>query len=68
MCAFALVLPANQFFGLAHSKFIYVESLARVNQLSLSGRLLRPISDRFIVQWKQLADRYPGVEYYGILV
>lgn len=65
LCGASFIL---RFFGLTHSRFIYVESLARVHKLSLSGTLLRGITDRFIVQWKQLADKYPGVEYYGILV
>ncbi|KAK6464984.1 UDP-N-acetylglucosamine transferase subunit ALG14 [Scheffersomyces coipomensis] len=57
-----------KFFGLAHTKIIYIESLARVNNLSLSGKLLLPISDRFIVQWEKLSLKYQRAEYYGILV
>ncbi|GME67394.1 unnamed protein product [[Candida] boidinii] len=54
--------------GLTNCKIIYIESLARVENLSLSGKLLLPITDRFIVQWKKLADKYRRCEYYGILV
>lgn len=48
---------------------IFIESWARVKTLSLSGRLLKPFVNRFIVQWPQLA-RSEGsrVEYIGPLV
>ncbi|ODQ65769.1 oligosaccharide biosynthesis protein Alg14 like protein [Nadsonia fulvescens var. elongata DSM 6958] len=57
-----------KFLGFADTRIIYVESLARVNSLSLSGNLLLPLCDRFIVQWPQLIKKYPRTEYYGILV
>ena len=50
---------------------IYIESWARVKTLSLSGRLLKPVVDRFIVQWPQLAEkeRKSGkVDFVGGLV
>ncbi|EXJ81670.1 hypothetical protein A1O1_07735 [Capronia coronata CBS 617.96] len=48
---------------------IFIESWARVRTLSLSGRLLRPFVDRFIVQWPQLAETGASkVEYIGPLV
>jgi beta-1,4-N-acetylglucosaminyltransferase len=36
-----------------------------VKGLSLSGRLLYPIADRFVVQWPQLAELHPRAEYLG---
>lgn len=52
---------------------IFVESWARVSTLSLSGRLLLPFVDRFLVQWPGLAGRqaWKGTrktEYIGVLV
>jgi len=41
-------------FGIKNIRVVYVESLARVETLSLSGILLRPIVDGFLVQWPQL--------------
>lgn len=41
----------NRFLGLPSPKLVYVETFARVRTLSLTGKLLRPIADRFIVQW-----------------
>ncbi|OAL37206.1 hypothetical protein AYO20_03382 [Fonsecaea nubica] len=50
---------------------IFIESWARVKTLSLSGRLLRPFVNRFLVQWPQLAERQgraKNVEFVGSLV
>lgn len=51
------------------TRVIYIESFARVNTLSLSGKLVYylELSDRFLVQWPDL-QRYTGVEYIGALV
>lgn len=57
-----------KFFGLAKTKIIYIESLARVKELSLTGFLILPISDRILVQWEPLSKKYRRCEYYGILV
>ncbi|RAK82418.1 glycosyltransferase family protein [Aspergillus fijiensis CBS 313.89] len=52
---------------------IFVESWARVTTLSLSGKLLLPFADRFLVQWPDLAGKraWKGMrqtEYAGTLV
>ncbi|KAL0956554.1 hypothetical protein HGRIS_002691 [Hohenbuehelia grisea] len=60
-----LAICLNRFLGLSSPKMIYVESFARVKSLSLSGKLLRPLVDRFIVQWPQLESKG---EYRGWLV
>lgn len=64
----AYVLFIIKFFGMCDTRIIYIESLARVNNLSLSGILLLPICDRFIVQWESLSIKYKRAEYYGVLV
>ena len=57
------------FLGGQGMRSIFIESWARVKSLSLSGRILKPFVDRFIVQWPDLVkaegDR---VEYIGPLV
>lgn len=45
---------------------IYVESWARVKRLSLSGRLLVRIVDRFLVQWERLQGVGERGEYLGV--
>jgi beta-1,4-N-acetylglucosaminyltransferase len=47
---------------------VYVESFARVKTLSLSGRLLVRVVDRFVVQWEELEGYGGRAEYAGILV
>ncbi|ALC48440.1 CG6308 [Drosophila busckii] len=52
----------------AHSKIVFVESYCRVETLSLSGRLLLPLADMFVVHWPQLAARYAdkqNLRYFG---
>lgn len=49
-------------------KIIYIESLARVNRMSLSGWLVYPIANRFIVQWEKLHQDWRRTEYHGFLV
>ncbi|KAK0454686.1 glycosyltransferase family 1 protein [Armillaria borealis] len=66
----SLCIPiyVNKFIGLPVPKLIYVESFARVHSLSLSGKLLRPLVDRFVVQWPQpLTDGGRG-DCFGWLV
>lgn len=46
---------------------VYVESLARVNTLSLTGKVVYWVADRFVVQWEQLRERYPRALWYGRL-
>lgn len=47
---------------------VYVESWARVRELSLSGKLLLRAVDRFVVQWPQLKGLEGRAEYRGWLV
>lgn len=63
-----IAVYANKFFGLPTPRIIYVESFARVKRLSLSGRLLKPFVDRFIVQWQELLQPGGREEYHGWLV
>ena len=50
------------------TKVVWVDSIANVERLSLSGRLVRLIADLCLVQWPDLAERYRGVEYVGAVV
>lgn len=59
---------ALKILGVLNTKLLFVESFCRVEKLSLSGRLLYPIADKFIVQWPQLLDDklgYHRAEYLG---
>ncbi|KAF2035515.1 oligosaccharide biosynthesis protein Alg14 like protein [Setomelanomma holmii] len=53
----------------AKCKTIYAESFARVKGLSLSGKMLARVVDRFLVQWEELEGSGGGrAEFWGILV
>ncbi|KAK7692745.1 hypothetical protein QCA50_004378 [Cerrena zonata] len=67
-CMLCLAVYFNKFFGLPAPRMIYVESFARVKRLSLSGKLLRPFVDRFIVQWPDLLNDGGRGECRGWLV
>ncbi|XP_050224131.1 UDP-N-acetylglucosamine transferase subunit ALG14-like [Mercurialis annua] len=56
--------------GIRWSTIFYVESIARVQRLSLSGLLLYKlrIADQFFVQWPQLQRKYPRTQYVGCLM
>lgn len=44
-------------------KIIYIETFANINRKSLTGRLVYPISNLFIVQWKNMLKLYPKAVY-----
>jgi beta-1,4-N-acetylglucosaminyltransferase len=49
-------------------KLIFLESFCRVQHLSLTGRILYPIVNLFIVHWPQLTQQYPNAKYIGIIL
>lgn len=51
-------------------KIVYIESLARCNNLSMTGVLLYylNLSDEFLVQWPEMLETYPYAKSYSILV
>ncbi len=40
-------------------KVIYIETMANINTKTLTGKLLYPIADVFIVQWESMKELYP---------
>lgn len=42
------------------TRIVFVESLCRVQTLSLTGKLLYPIADMFCVHWPELHSLYPS--------
>ena len=49
-------------------KTIFVESITRINELSLTGRLVYPVVSKFLVQWEELAAKNPKAEFHGRIV
>jgi UDP-N-acetylglucosamine:LPS N-acetylglucosamine transferase len=46
-------------------RFLYVESISRSDELSLSGKFIYPIADEFYVQWQGLVAKYPKAMFKG---
>ena len=47
------------------SKIIYIETFANMITKTSTGKLLYPISDLFVVQWKSMKKLYPDSVYGG---
>ncbi len=60
-----LAVPFLYFGRLSGRQTVYVESLARVTDLSMTGRLVYPVVHDFLVQWPELAGRYPRARFKG---
>jgi UDP-N-acetylglucosamine:LPS N-acetylglucosamine transferase len=53
---------------LLRKKIIYIESMARINKPSVTGRILYPISDIFLVQWEGMLKFYKRAQYWGKVI
>ncbi|UCC30683.1 MAG: hypothetical protein JSU86_00095 [Phycisphaerales bacterium] len=50
---------------LLRARVIWIDSLANVERMSLSGRIVSPFADLLLVQWPHLVKRYRRVEFAG---
>lgn len=46
-------------------KVIFIESFAKVNSPTLTGRLIYKFADQFYVQWESMKQFYPNAIYKG---
>lgn len=46
-------------------KVVYIESFAKVNNPTLTGRLVYKFADQFYVQWESMKKFYPNAIYLG---
>jgi len=60
---------ACRLLGLLDCRIVYIESIARVRKLSLSGLILYRlrVADSLLVQWPELQARYPRSVHAGRL-
>lgn len=63
-----LAALALRFAGICDPALVFVESACRVQRLSLTGKLLRPLVDVLAVQWPALAAALPDAVYVGLLM
>lgn len=52
---------------LFRKKIVYIESFARIEGKSMTGKLVYPIADYFVVQWKSMLEYYPKAHYGGAI-
>jgi beta-1,4-N-acetylglucosaminyltransferase len=61
-----IALPVFYVGKLLGIKTMFIESLCRIKGPSLTGRLIYPVSNVFLVQWKELLDKYgKKAQYWG---
>ncbi|XP_072023513.1 UDP-N-acetylglucosamine transferase subunit ALG14-like [Amphiura filiformis] len=65
LCAAAFIM---RFLGIKPVIQVYVESICRVENLSVSGLIMYYFADHLLVQWPQLKDKYPKSLYLGRVV
>lgn len=48
-------------------KVVFIESFAKSSSPTLSGKMVYPIADLFIVQWESMKEFYPNAVYGGAI-
>ena len=62
--AFPFFLAAK----LVRAKTVYIEVYDRIDSRTLTGRLCRPLTDLFCVQWEEQRRLYPRAKLIGTLL
>ena len=52
----------GKFFG---AKLVYIEVFDRIDKSTMTGKLVYPITDKFIVQWEEMKKVYPKAVNLG---
>lgn len=64
-----VAVPFSIISKLFRKRVVYIESYCRIRQPSLTGRLLYPFADLFLVQWEELLQEYgPKARCWGRLL
>lgn len=51
------------------TRFVYIETRAKVYSKTISGKIVERFADKIIVQWPEMVNVYKGkAEYFGTLV
>ncbi len=61
----AVAVPFFYIGKLMGAKTVYIEVFDRINKSTLTGKLVYPITDRFIVQWEEMKQVYPKAVNLG---
>ncbi|TAL48576.1 polysaccharide biosynthesis protein [archaeon] len=60
-----MVIPTCFIAKIFGAKIIFIETLSRIESPSRTGKIIYPIADLFIVQWKRLLKFYGSKAVYG---
>ena len=55
----AVAVPFFYLGKLFGAKTVYIEVFDRIDKPTLTGKLVYPVTDRFIVQWEEMKEVYP---------
>jgi beta-1,4-N-acetylglucosaminyltransferase len=61
------VIPMAIIGKLMGCKLVFIESFAKVNSPTLTGRILYRFADQFYIQWEDLRKYYPKALYRGTI-
>ena len=61
----AVAVPFFYIGKLIGAKLVYIEVFDRYDKPTLTGKMVYPITDKFIVQWKNEKKVYPKALYFG---
>lgn len=61
----AVAVPFFYLGKLLGAKLIYIEVFDRIDKPTMTGKLVYPITDKFIVQWEEMKKVYPKAINFG---
>lgn len=50
------------------TKLIFLDSITRIKELSLTGKMLIPVADLFLVQWEDLTKKHKKAKFLGKII
>lgn len=60
-----LMCLTGRFFG---AKVVWIDSIANVRRLSMSGKMIRPWCSLFLTQWEELQEPNRNIQYAGSVI
>lgn len=61
----AVAVPFFYLGKLMGAKLLYIEVYDRIDQSTVTGKMVYPITDKFIVQWEEMKKVYPRAIHIG---
>lgn len=61
----AVAIPFFYLGKLFGAKTVYIEVFDRIDKPTLTGKLVRPVTDKFIVQWSEMENVYKNSKNLG---